>query len=388
MAKARFLALALLLMALAGSVPAGESVLQETLPNGIRILAVHQTGDSQVLFVFLPLGLTSDPSGGAQWSHLLEHLVIRSTHPLGSDDANGETLPDHMRLDLYGRAADLDSQLASARKWLAGPAFATETIRVECGRMNQEVDYAVKNRVAHKFAVAAWNQAFRHGRSRVAVRSEPARATPAQLAELYAARSGPLVCVGGPVPAETSLNRARKALADLKLPRGKVARAGKPAAGPIHWDLPVHHTLLIWPIPGPEHPDHPALMLLGPTVMVAASQDRGWTAGPLVAGADLFTPEGCFFYASYTGPVALRARVEGYLARPRAPWGAASSLADSLTRVQPAGGANAVLQLAMAEYRYGPRRSAVASGLSRADLEAAARRYLTSERAACWELVP
>jgi hypothetical protein len=59
------------------------------LENGIRILAIEFPASAHVsIFSFLPLGLTSDGPGQAQWSHLVEHLVIRSTIPEQTATAN------------------------------------------------------------------------------------------------------------------------------------------------------------------------------------------------------------------------------------------------------------------------------------------------------------
>ena len=84
----------------ARSNPAAPAV--KTLANGIRVVNIHIPASTNVsIFTFLPLGLANDGPGKTQWSHLVEHLVIRSTNP-SLRIANAETQPDHMRLDFYG----------------------------------------------------------------------------------------------------------------------------------------------------------------------------------------------------------------------------------------------------------------------------------------------
>jgi hypothetical protein len=78
-----------------------------TLTNGLRVVAIHFPSSTNAsIYTFLPLSLTTDDAGQAQWSHLVEHLVIRSTIPDDSREANAETLPDHMRLDFYGNVGN------------------------------------------------------------------------------------------------------------------------------------------------------------------------------------------------------------------------------------------------------------------------------------------
>src|SRR5260370_29755165 len=83
-----------------GETPAVDSI---TLANGLRIVALHIGGSTNVaIFTFLPMGLAFDGPRQSQWSHLVAHLVIRSTVPADSAQANSAALPDHMRLDWYG----------------------------------------------------------------------------------------------------------------------------------------------------------------------------------------------------------------------------------------------------------------------------------------------
>ena len=103
--RAGLLAMVVLLSPRAVGAP--PQVDRFTLENGIRVVVLHVPESPHVsIFSYLPLGLTSDGPGQTQWSHLLEHLVLRSTVPAGARTKNAETLPDHMRLDSYGSTED------------------------------------------------------------------------------------------------------------------------------------------------------------------------------------------------------------------------------------------------------------------------------------------
>src|SRR5256885_874192 len=100
------------------------------------------------------MGLTADGAGQTQWAHLVEHLVIRSTVASDLSIANAETLPDHMRLDFYGGTNNWKEGLSHVQRWLRGVPFTAQSLAAEKPKVNQEVDYTVKNFATHKFALA------------------------------------------------------------------------------------------------------------------------------------------------------------------------------------------------------------------------------------------
>lgn len=107
----------------AGCRPAGTDspVESHILKNGIRIVSVNIPKSTNVsIFTFLPIGLTTDEPGQAQWTHLVEHLVLRTTIPTNSMEANAETLPDHMRLDFYGHTGNWREGFSHHARWLKG----------------------------------------------------------------------------------------------------------------------------------------------------------------------------------------------------------------------------------------------------------------------------
>ena len=66
------------------------------------------------------------------------------------------------------------------------------------------------------------------------------------------------------------------------------------------WDMDAHHLVMTWPIPDPGHEDYAALMAAAQWLNTQFFSDV-WlkeAAGLTLAGADLFLPEGTFFYVS------------------------------------------------------------------------------------------
>src|SRR5687767_6074885 len=100
--------IALLGFVMHGQVAKGAEATIESfqLDNKIKVIIAHVAdAPQQSTFVLLPLHLGNDGPGRAQWSHLLEHHLIRSTDPeaLAVDgmEFNGETTHEALRLDSY-----------------------------------------------------------------------------------------------------------------------------------------------------------------------------------------------------------------------------------------------------------------------------------------------
>src|SRR5215212_4078976 len=155
----------------------GAQPAVHTLANGMRVVVVHFPKSTNVsIFTFSPMSLCSDGSGQAQWSHLIKHLVIRSTFPNELQRANAETLPDHLRLDFYGTTADWKEGLSHHRRWLEGVPFREEILAAERPKVISECDFTSRNFATHKFALAAWSHASRHSNSHVAIKGDVLRA--------------------------------------------------------------------------------------------------------------------------------------------------------------------------------------------------------------------
>jgi len=304
--------LVLLLIALIGagvnqrtsaSAPAADSI---TLTNGIRVVAVHFPGSTNVaIFTYLPMSLTGDGPQQAQWAHLVEHLVIRSTVPADSPLANAETLPDHMRLDFYGSTNNWQEGLKHTADWLGGVPFTQQKLDAEKPKVNAECDYTVKNFATHKFALAAWAQGYRHDQSRAAMKGDVTRAPLTGIQqyrdERLAVLSNTVVCVvSGLEPAPLLAAAAEKLTAVNSSAKMAAPVKTHPGNREMNWDLDARHLVLTWPIPSMNHADYPPLLIAAQwlNMQFFSDQELKKVTGMVFAGADLTTPEGDFFFIS------------------------------------------------------------------------------------------
>jgi predicted Zn-dependent peptidase len=387
-----------------------------SLTNGIRLVSVYFPGSTNVsIFTFSPMGLASDGPRQAQWAHLVEHLVIRSTVPDDLSIANAETLPDHMRLDFYANISNWKEGLSHHRRWLEDLPFTEQSLVAEKPKVKSECDFTTKNLATHKFALAAWAQGVRHGETSAALKGDVDRASLAGIQlhrdAHFAVLSNVVVCVvGGVAPEEVRIEASRQ-LEPLQS-KAKLAIAVKlhPGKHEMSWDLNARHLVLSWPIAGAEEPAFAALVATGQRLMMLFYADNQLKAltGMTFAGADLRTPEGNFFYVSASlRPNSSFAEVEKLLAKYvsdlSAPgtdlsWGPMfgqqlaenlSSLPDlntlkaqmprNVTMEQVEG--NLGLQWGMNEFRYGSQKTSLVGNLrhvTAGDVRQAARKFLSS----------
>ncbi|KPK80764.1 MAG: hypothetical protein AMJ81_11340 [Phycisphaerae bacterium SM23_33] len=370
-----------------------------TLDNGLRVVVLPVAGSKHVsIFTFLPMGLAADGPGQAQWSHLVEHLVIRSTIPAGSRQANAETLPDHMRLDFYGSVDNWREGLSHHARWLAGVPFGRKSLAAEKANVLTECDAVARNFATHKFAMAAWAQGCRHASKHAALKADVTRARLEQIQRYrdnhLAVLPKALVCVVGGVNIKTLKPAVAKRLGTIR----SSAKAPEPvklehADRDMTWDLDARHLVLTWPIPSLDQPDHPALMAAGGVLAqrLLGDTELKKMTGVALAGTDLVTPEGSFFYVSAClRPGAsfdeVSKKIHSHLQQIRAQpadWNAAAMLGRQLatTLRQPPDIAairdraptgisaammegNLGLQWGMQEFRYGAHRQVLAGRLA------------------------
>lgn len=302
------LALPILLtgLALESSLAAPPSTASWTLTNGIRVVSVYFPHSTNVsIFTYLPMGLASDGWKQTQWSHLVEHLVIRSTIPADSSLANAETLPDHMRLDFYGTTASWKDGLSHHQLWLSGLPFTGQGLEAEKPKVKAEGDYTVRNYYTHKFALAAWAQGVRHGRREALIRGDIDHASLQDIQvyrnEHLAVLTNAVVCVvGGVEPgqvraAASAQLAALTSKADLATP--VQLHPGRQA---MTWDLDARHVVVSWRIPAADTVDYAALFTAANWLNAQFASDATLRkiTGMSLAGTDLRTPEGDFFYLS------------------------------------------------------------------------------------------
>jgi len=149
------------------------------LSCGIRVAVLHvEDAPLQSAFSFLPLGLIDDDADAAQFAHLVEHLLIRSTDPdaLEVDGLrlNGETTTRALRLEALGPPERWREGLARHARWLAARDFDAATLAREKQRIAAEERGTVPAGATHKWASAAWHQVVAHGARHVALHGDVA----------------------------------------------------------------------------------------------------------------------------------------------------------------------------------------------------------------------
>jgi len=394
-----------------------------TLPNGIRVVSVYFPGSTNVcIFTFLPLGLADDAPRQTQWSHLVEHLVIRSTVPGDLSMANAETSAEGMRLDFYGNIGNWKEGLTHHRRWLEGVPFTQTNLLAEKPKVKSEGDNVAGRFSTHKFAIAAWAQGFRHNQTNAAVQGDIDRAS---LNDIQTYRDSHLVVltnvvvcvVGGLDPAEVQTAVAGQLGAIKSSARPVASVKLHPGNREMTWDLKARHLVITWPIPAAEAQDFAPLLVAAQWLNLQLFQDPELKVltGAAFAGADLTIPEGNFFYVSASlRPSAsfkeVQQKMEGHLQLPNSADQDLAmlgrQLAESLTTmpdftslkaqlpatINPAMfEANLGLQWGMNEYRYGPNRSALAkriSELTAQDVQHALSSYLLDSKASIITLTP
>lgn len=286
--------------------PASPPAIERySLANGIRVISFHvPNAEKQCTFSFLPISLATDPAGRAQWSHLLEHMIIRSTDPEGLEAGgvqfNGESQHTSLRLDTYATPDSFRESFEKHARWLAADSFDGAVLAREKQVIAQEEQSVAQNYYTHKFALAAWNQAVRHGASHASVHDDVADAKLADVAA-FAARAlavddSVLVATIGPAaPAEVrsaieeTLGRVAPRQADTSDAQATLAPR---AAGAIDatWDLPVRHLMLWWNLDDNSLATRLAAQHMEGSIMQAAMTGGG--GAPALAMSLFHLPEG------------------------------------------------------------------------------------------------
>jgi hypothetical protein len=377
----------------------GDAVKTEswTLGNGIRVVLLPVPESTSVsIFTYLPMGLALDDAGKTQWSHLVEHMAIRSTHQPNSMEANAETLSDHMRLDFYGTTSNWKQGAGYHADWLRGLPYTQENLDREKVAANSECDTTAERFFTNKFAIAAWTQALRHGQSHASVKGDLEKAALADLQAYRDARLAVLdravVCIVGGVDrtaAEPVLVEKFGSIASTaKLPQPVTIDYTKME---VTWDLPTRHIVMTWPIPDSATADFAVLYAAAAmlNMEIHGDQELNRLVGGCLAGADLSTPEGTFFYINACckpdGPLddvvaAIERRFQSFLQGPsiaKLPE-IAKQFAYQLQHVPdpeevkkqyPAGTSTAMIegnigiQYGMAEFRFGPGQTKLVQNL-------------------------
>lgn len=238
------------------------------LPCGVRVIIVHAPqAKRQSTFTFLPVHLANDDDGRAQWSHLLEHMLIRTTDAEGLQAEgvmfNGETTADYLRLETIAEPARWREALDRHARWLHAKSFDAERLEREKGMIAGEERSTAAGGFTGKFAIAAWNQIITHAQPVARVHGDVANADVVDVNAYAASRvrlnESVLIATIGPTPVEdlraaleASFAEDQRAASDVAPPMAAAENA-PPATQPqvpqATWDLPTRHMLWWWTLP-------------------------------------------------------------------------------------------------------------------------------------------
>ena len=407
---------------------APPQVTRFTLSNGIRAVSLYvEESRDVVIFSYLPLGLVTDGKTKTQWSHLVEHLTIRTTGPIDYKTSSAETMADNMRLEFIGNTDNWTQGLERHAKWLSGLPFSEKSLAEELPNALSEIDTTEARLATHKWASAAWNQVFRHGETAVSMRDD---VRSAQLSELQEYRDLHLVqadrvllCVIGGVKAETLQPVMEEQLGTINL----TAKTLPPATATSEtvkdrtatWDINVTHYMETYAIPHPEDEDYPALYIANTLLNFVLMQDAQLKEliGFVLCSVDLVTPEQTYLQISASPKPnadieAVKQRIRLLINRLKQPENnaqvamAAPALStqfsspldvEMIKQHKPAGVSetmmlgNIGLQWGMLEYQYGetlPQLASAFANVSADNVADVVNRYLTEDERMTLVLTP
>ena len=407
---------------------APPKVTRFTLSNGIKVVNLYVEESADVgIFSYLPLGLVTDGKAKAQWSHLIEHLTLRTTGPIDYNTSSAETMVDNMRLEFRGNTDNWKQGLDLHVKWLSGLPFSVESLTEELPNALSEIDATEVRLTTHKWAFAAWNQVFRHGETDIAMRGDIQSAQLSELQEysdLHLVQTDRvLLCVIGGVEPETLQPAMEEQLGAISL---TAKTFPQPTVSPeiakdqnATWDVNTTHYMETYAIPNVENRDYPALYVASLLLRIACMQDAQLKelTGHVFCGIDLITPEQVYLYVSAslkpdTNIEKVKQRI-GQLMNPlkqqennrQVPMIAQSlsmelSSSPDMTMVmqqKPAGVTETMMLLqlgltwGMLDYQYGDTLSQLASAfadVSAADVASVVNQYLTEDHRMTLLLTP
>ena len=289
---------------------APPEVTRFTLSNGIKVVNLYVENSTGVgIFSYLPLGLVADGKVKTLWSHLIAHLVLRTTGPINNYmERNGQTTYYGMHLDFMGTTDNWKHGLELQAKWLSNSPLSETDLVEELPKALSGLDFVTANLHTGLFAMAAWNQVFRHGETDIAMRGA---IESAELSELQAYRNRHLLhadrvllCVIGGIEPEALQAAMEEQLGHINLTAKALPKATATPAQEKNrsatWDVNVTHYMETYAIPNATHENYPAFfvahMLLNQSLMMDTELKQ--LTGSIFCGADLVTPEQTYLYVT------------------------------------------------------------------------------------------
>ena len=287
-----------------------------SLDNGVRAI-ILQVPDaaSQSFFTFFPVGLAHDDADRTQYAHLVEHMLIRSTDPDGLHvdgiRINGETTTSVLRLETIGPADRWRDALARHAAWLSADEFTADVLEREKGRIAGEADSTVPAGYTHKWAVAAWNQVVRHGRSHAALIGAIEDATVDDVQAYVASRvpvgEDVLVVAVGPVPVDEVEAALRRGVGAVDRRPSSPTTERDASDVEFHgdhdgtWDLDAHHYMAWYPARADDPNDRVAIQLLSQALLQSIYGEAQAAGVQAMVSADLVAADGAQLVVSVGG---------------------------------------------------------------------------------------
>jgi len=321
---------------------AGNEPFAEWKPENGPRFSVLEVKDAprQGFLAFLPCGLLADEPGEAQFAHLMEHMLIRSTDKSGLSDGaitfNGETGDIALRLDVDAPPELASDALRKLLGWLQATEVDGDQLAAEKKNIALEIENTCRGGYTHKWALAAWNQVARLGQDHASVRGDVERATVDQVEAAIDAHvdlSKVRIVAAGPLslkqvkelaePLLASMNGMGAlggALSGLGAKRHEIEAEKRKAKGepPLatgdrvaKWDLPSAHLIAWYVLPDASAEDAAEALALAQLLSLQLRQNAALAKQKIVAlaSADAAVPAGRLLMFSASLPSADDAKV-------------------------------------------------------------------------------
>jgi hypothetical protein len=269
-------------------------ILRFSLTNGLSVSLIRVADEPIVsVYTYYPGGTLADEAEHTLWARLIERL---STQTYGECD--GGTGANHCRLDSWGRPQQWRDTLQSHAGIMAGVDFTQEQLDVYKEDVIVGTRFLDMELRAHNFAMGAFAQAYRYGRTDVhitrEIRSAELRDVRAYRDQRWQALSGARLCIVSDVPMETMKDAVVELFRSLPARRVDPPAQTRLRPGPLRvsWDYRSCHLILAWHIDAPSPRERAALRLAGELLMQNWDGD---SLGPILAFHEERSPDGNLF---------------------------------------------------------------------------------------------
>ncbi len=249
-----------------------------SLSNGVTVYVQEErTDDRMAIEVLYRAGFMVEPKGRPQISHLAEHLAIYCASGDFATDAslaaiqqdhgmlNAEAVADFVHIDYILAGTRLEEVFQIESERLRAIRCDQATLAREAGKVTGEIDNVMNDPkgVLTKFAMMAFNQAYRFGQRHVPIRAQAATYTIDDIHRFHDSHYRPddmVLVVIGNIKAADVETLARKYFESV--PRRPAPEMAKPVltrSTSATWDIDTEVVYLV--APGPYQSDRDRLIL-------------------------------------------------------------------------------------------------------------------------------